>query len=188
MGENVLIGIFISFYADVVIGEWMRLRHNEMKAQRAERSGRKAGLASAMVLTAGLMLPACKSGMSALNTGNGSALPVCPGEVTKSEEGERIRKEVRKAIDDHIQFMWDRTESVGVLFRSAKLSFTVSLRVNESGAVEVQDVSAGCEGDLCARFAKVLEMGKVALDGVKLPAPGKACGWDVQVALKLIGS
>lgn len=169
----------------------MRLRHNEMKkAQRAERNGRKAGLASAMVLTAGLMLfPACKSGMSALSSDrNLPASPVCSSKVIHSKEGEKIKKQVRDAIDDHIQFMWNKTKSLGVVFRSAKLSFTVSLRVNGSGVVEVQDVSASCEGDLCERFTKVLEMGDVALDGVKVPAPGKACGWDVGVALKLLGS
>jgi hypothetical protein len=167
----------------------MRLRRSKIKAQRAERA--KVGLAGAMVLTAGLMLlPACKSGMSTLSSDKGPAtLPLCSSEITNGKKGEGIKKQIRDAIDNHIQFMWDKTKSIGVVFRSAKLFFTLSLRVNESGMVEVQDVAVSCKGELCPRFAGVLDkMGNVTLDGIQLPDPQKPCGWKVNVTLKLLGS
>ena len=168
----------------------MRLRHNEVKkAQRVERA--KVGLASAMVLTAGLMLlPACKSGMSTLSSDKGHpTLSVCSSKITNSKQGEGIKKQIRNAIDDHIGFMWDKTKDMGVTFRSAKIFFTVSLRVNESGMVEVQDVAVSCKGDLCPRFAGVLDkMGRVTLEGIQLPAPKEACEWKANVILTLLGS
>ncbi len=167
----------------------MRLRHNKIKAQRAERA--KVGLAGAMVLTAGLMLlPACKSGMSTLSSDKGPhRLIACPSEITNSNQGEGIKKQIKDAVDNHIQFMWDKTKNVGVIFRSAKVSFTVLLRVNESGTVEVQDVDVSCKGELCSRFAGVLDkIGNVTLDGIRLPVSNKACEWKVNVTLKLLGS
>jgi len=163
----------------------MRQRHKE-KAQRTERA--KVGLAGAVVLTAGLMLlPSCKSGMSTLKGSH--TLPMCSNEITKSKQEEEIKKQIRAAVDNHIQFMWDKTKNIGVIFRSAKVSFTVLLHVNESGTIEVQDVAVSCKGDLCPRFAGVLDkIGNVTLEGIQLPDPQKPCGWKVNVTLKLLGS